>query len=132
MEMTETKIREMVDRFYARVRDDERLGPVFEERVEGRWPRHLDTMVEFWTSALVGPGHYSGSPRAVHARIAGIDETHFDRWLALFEVTLAEVFEPAVAQSVLRRARAMARGLLHGINTRPTGPGSDLPMTERA
>ena len=38
----------LVDTFYTRVRADELLGPIFDERIQDRWERHLDLMYRFW------------------------------------------------------------------------------------
>ena len=122
----ELLIREMVDHFYERVRQDPLLGPVFEARLEGRWPNHLDKMVDFWTSALLRSGRYAGNPRATHAAIPDISSLHFERWLELFEQTLADTFDATAAAVIHGRARAMARGLMHGIHNQHPG----LPITE--
>lgn len=104
-------IRSMVDAFYARVRDDEMLGPIFEAHVQGGWPQHLDKMVDFWSAALLRQPGYSGNPRSVHARL-DIGPAHFQRWLRLFRTTLAELFEPELAAAIHARAQMMAGGLL--------------------
>ena len=45
---TESVIGALVDRFYAKVRRDPALGPVFEEAIaEEDWPEHLATMRRF-------------------------------------------------------------------------------------
>ncbi len=122
----EPRIRTMVETFYARVREDPELGPIFDARLSGRWPAHLDKMVDFWTSALLGAGRYAGNPRAAHAQIPNIDRRHFDRWLRLFEGTVTELFDPTTAGRIQARAQAMANALSRGItNGRP-----GLPMTE--
>ena len=122
----EDEIGAMVRDFYARVRDDGLLGPVFEARLAGRWEPHLERMIDFWSSALRQSGRYAGNPRAVHAGIEGIDPLHFDRWLKLFRMTLDELFSPARANVIHGRAQAMAGGLMRGlVNPRP-----GLPMTE--
>jgi len=122
----EPRIRRMVDHFYEQVRADPMLGPVFESRLAGRWPAHLDKMVDFWTSALLGAGRYAGNPRAAHAALPDISPRHFERWLELFEETLAATFDDADAAQIHARARAMAQGLMRGIRNHRPG----LPMTE--
>lgn len=124
--VTESDIRRMVEAFYARVQADPLLGPVFEARLAGRWPAHLDKMVNFWSRSLIAVGRYSGNPRSAHASIEGLDAHHFERWLSLFENTLSELFDPGTASWIHSRAQAMARGLLQGIGNRRPG----LPMTE--
>jgi len=107
----EASIRRMVDDFYTRVRTDPELGPIFAARISNTWPEHLDKMVDFWVTALLHERRYFGHPRAVHARISNLQHAHFDRWLALFDETLQELFADELAASILARAQAMARGL---------------------
>jgi len=108
-------IRLMVDDFYARVREDPELGPVFASRIDNRWPEHLDKMVDFWTTALLHERRYFGNPRGVHAAIAELRSTHFDRWLALFDATLHALFVDDVAAAVLAKSQAMARALTRAL-----------------
>ena len=125
--VSEKAIGRLVERFYARVRADALLGPVFEAHVGEDWSAHLRLMVDFWSSVLLRTGRYAGNPRAVHARLPDLGAHHFRRWLSLFELTLAETFEPRTATAIQTRAQAMAQGLLHGIQSRRPG----LPLTER-
>jgi hemoglobin len=37
-------IKKLVDTFYGKVRKDELIGPVFDERIHDRWPQHLEKM----------------------------------------------------------------------------------------
>ncbi len=104
-------IRTFVERFYGAVERDPVLGPVFEQRIHGVWGPHLDTMVRFWSAVLLREPGYSGAPPVVHRAIEELSSAHFARWLELFNATLAEVFEPAAAESVAMRARQIARGL---------------------
>jgi len=127
-QIDEPRIRQMVVDFYGRVRRDPMLGPVFESRLDGRWPAHLDKMVDFWMSALLAAGRYSGNPRATHSAIPELSSEHFERWLELFEDTLGEMFDEPTAASIHRRARAMAQALMQGARIRRAG----LPMTEAA
>ncbi len=102
----------MVHAFYARVQEDDLLGPVFHARMRGPWSEHLDKMVDFWSAALLREPGYAGNPRSVHARLDGVGPQHFRRWLELFAETLAEIFTEDVADQIHARARMMAGGLL--------------------
>lgn len=105
--ITEAGIHELVHTFYARVREDDLLAPVFEARLSERWTEHLERMVDFWSSVLLASGRFRGNPRARHHAIDEMRPEHFDRWLELFEEVLSEVFPEHVAQDVLWRARRM-------------------------
>lgn len=115
---SESEIRRMVEIFYARVREDSELGPIFERRIGGDWAPHLDRMVDFWTTVLLASGRYRGNPRKAHDAIAEIRPRHFDRWLTLFGQVLDELFEEHVAADILGRARRM-RVVLEGSTRRP-------------
>ncbi len=58
---TETEVAELVATFYAKVRADVVLGPVF-ERHGADWNRHMPKRVAFWSTALCGPKSYRGNP----------------------------------------------------------------------
>ena len=111
----------LVEQFYAKVRTDAVLGPVFAARITD-WAPHLARMKAFWGVILRGEGAFSGSPMALHAAIPGIDQFHFRRWLALFEATLRELEgDPAATALVARRARNIADSLLTGIHIHRDG-----------
>lgn len=111
----------LVERFYARVREDELLGPIFAARI-GNWPPHLARMKQFWGMILRGEGQFSGSPMALHIAIPEIEAGHFLRWLDLFEATLRELEgDPAATGLVIARARSIADSLLIGIRTQRDG-----------
>jgi hemoglobin len=110
---TAESIERMVMMFYSEVRADPLIGPIFERRVAD-WPSHLERMCAFWGSVLrAEPGYRSerGSPLQIHAAMAELDREHFARWLALFERTVSQVFEPTAAAGVVGRAERMAVAL---------------------
>jgi len=100
-------IRRLVDVFYERVREDALLAPIFNGVIQDRWPQHLSTMYRFWETVLLDNHTYAGSPFVPHARLP-IDAQHFDAWLALFTLTVDELFEGAVADEAKWRAGQMA------------------------
>jgi hemoglobin len=81
--VTEEQIAELVDTFYEEVRKDELIGPIFEEHVAD-WDLHMPKMRRFWSSAVLRTGTYSGRPYEAHKKIPGLEQQHFDRWMALF------------------------------------------------
>lgn len=122
----------MVEAFYARIREDELLGPIFSARIEN-WPAHLERMKSFWRSILHNSGEFSGNPMLKHLAIPGLEMAHFSRWLALFYVTLREAEgHPEATKLVGGRARMIADSLLTAIAMRRDGlaawrAGKDLP-----
>ncbi|ACK52119.1 globin [Methylocella silvestris BL2] len=108
-EMIETLIRA----FYARVRDDELIGPIFAARIDD-WEPHLQKMFAFWSSLILMTGAYHGQPMRLHAPLP-IDGAHFDRWLLLFEQTARDVCPPDAAAIFVDRARRVAESLELGV-----------------
>lgn len=107
--LDETILRDLVHRFYDRVRADPVLGPVFAVRITD-WAPHLERMVAFWSSVALMTGRYHGAPVPAHATLP-VTWAHFDRWLDLFRQTATEVCPPAGAAHVIERAERIARSL---------------------
>ncbi|MEQ8396679.1 group III truncated hemoglobin [Thalassobaculum sp.] len=105
--VSEDDISLVVETFYSRAREDDVLGPVFLRHVDD-WPAHFERLKAFWSSVLNLTGRYDGMPMRVHAGIGELSAAHFDRWLALFEETLADTVDPRAAAEFLVRARNMA------------------------
>ena len=59
--ISELEISRLVDAFYAKVRLEPTIGPIFKEQVED-WPTHLALLKSFWCSALLGTGTFKGNP----------------------------------------------------------------------
>ena len=51
-------VKNLVDTFYSKVREDALLGPIFDERIQNRWPAHLAKMYTFWQTILLGEHTY--------------------------------------------------------------------------
>lgn len=120
-------LRRLVDTFYARVRDDGLLGPVFEGAVHD-WPAHLDKLTQFWSQVMLGTHEYSGNPMIAHVRQrAHITPAHFDQWLALWKQVTESMLTPHLAQSLQGRAERMAHGLRAGL----FGPRGETLRYER-
>lgn len=123
----------LVDSFYARIRDDAVLGPIFAERIHD-WPVHLEQMKRFWRSILHNSGEFTGSPISKHIAIPALDASHFAHWLELFYATLRDIEpDPRASELVAGRARAIADSLLTGIAIQREGltgarAGEGLPQ----
>lgn len=100
-------IKQLVDRFYDRVRADTLLGPVFEARIRNSWPQHLEKMYGFWQTVLLGEHTYNGSPFPPHAQLP-IDHQHFAQWIQLFTATIDEMFAGDKTEEAKWRAARMA------------------------
>src|SRR5688572_19092883 len=101
-------IRKLVDAFYEKVRQDELLGPIFNDRIQDRWPQHLEKMYAFWQMVLLHEQAYHGSPFPPHAQLP-IDQSHFERWMELFIATVDTLFAGEKANDAKWRAGKMAQ-----------------------
>ncbi|THK34583.1 truncated hemoglobin [Ensifer sp. MPMI2T] len=81
----------LVDTFYGRVLAHPELGPVFDARLSGRWPEHMEKMKSFWSSVAFRSGAYGGKPVQAHLGIANMSPELFPKWLALFAATLDDI-----------------------------------------
>jgi hemoglobin len=105
----------LVQTFYARVREDAMIGPVFNDAIQD-WPEHLDKLQAFWSSVMLTTGRYKGRPMPAHIRHADrIDGASFARWLALWRETTNELFEAEQAAALQDRAERIAESLQLGI-----------------
>ncbi len=109
----EPMIERLVQAFYARVRQDPVIGPVFTARIAD-WEPHLARMCAFWSSLALMSGRYHGQPMLMHLPLP-IDARHFDRWLVLFEMTAREQCGPAAAEHFVKLARRVGESLELGI-----------------
>jgi hemoglobin len=109
----EAMIERLVHSFYAKIREDALLAPVFDARIRN-WDLHLQRMCVFWSSVALMSGRYHGSPMTKHLPLP-VDAAHFDRWLALFEETARKVCPPEAEAHFVERARRIAESLELGI-----------------
>ena len=112
----EALIDRLVRTFYGKVREDEVLAPVFNQRISA-WEPHLLRMGEFWSSVALMTGIYHGRPMEKHLPLP-VDARHFDRWLQLFREVAHEACPPAAAARFIGRAERIALSLELGIAAR--------------
>eukprot|EP01036_Dinobryon_divergens_P053773 gene53773-71862_t len=126
----EAGLARLVDRFYAAVRADDMIGPLFNDAIHD-WPDHLGKLAAFWSSLMLGSGRYKGMPMAAHLRHRDrITPAMFDRWLSLWrEATEAEM-PPAVAVSMQAKAGRIAENFKLALGSRI--PEVDLGMHHKA
>ena len=117
---TEEEIVDLVHSFYAVVRQDEQLGPVFAQHVKD-WDRHLPKMVDFWSSALRGSARYRGTPMPAHTVLPGLSAALFQRWLQRFRETTDKLPNAALRERANDLAQRIAESLWYGyqLHNRP-------------
>lgn len=125
--VTEEMIHTLVHAFYARVRRDPALGPIF-NRTIADWDRHLAKLCDFWSSVTLMTGRFKGAPMAAHARLPDIRATHFARWLHLFGETAAETCPPDAAALFIAKAEMIGQSLQLGIAATRNEPSARRPV----
>lgn len=107
----EAGLEQLVDAFYARVRADAELGPIFNDAIDD-WPDHLYRLTAFWSSVMLTSGRYKGQPVPAHVKHKDrITPELFDRWLALWARTTDELMEPEGAAELQAKAARIAESL---------------------
>ena len=107
--LDEAMIRAVVHGFYADVRRDPLIGPIFNAAIApDEWPAHLDKLCDFWSATLLRTDRYGGRPLPPHLRIPGLGEEHFRRWLSLFRDTVQRLCPEDVAALFMDRALRIA------------------------
>lgn len=100
-------IKLLVNTFYGKVRSSELLKDIFNNKIEDRWPEHLEKMVRFWQTVLLEEHTYFGSPFVPHAKLPVVKE-HFNGWIALFNSTVDELFAGEKAERAKWQGGRMA------------------------
>jgi len=125
----ETDLERLVPLFYARVRQDLLIGPVFDAAIHD-WDDHLERLVAFWSSVMLTSGRYKGSPMAAHMKhLATITPEMFDRWLALWAEVTTQVLPVHKAQLLQAKAARIAESLKYALYFRlPPCTPADRPQ----
>ncbi|MFC4256212.1 preprotein translocase subunit TatC [Altererythrobacter xixiisoli] len=122
----EQQLTQLIDTFYARVRADAQLGPIFNDAV-GDWPEHLQQLTLFWHSVMCGSGRYKGQPVPAHMRHRDrITPELFTRWLTLWAQTTDELLPAEMAQGLQDRASRIAESLQLALFFRLGPPGQSV------
>ncbi|WP_417317184.1 group III truncated hemoglobin [Emcibacter sp.] len=117
-EITEENIKQLVDLFYARIRQDAELGPIFDVAIgtdDQSWSLHLHRMYDFWSSILLTSGRYHGNPLQKHRDLPPFNLNLFDRWLELFTDTVREIYTPIAAENFITKSQRIADSLRLGL-----------------
>ena len=121
---TEEEVHQLVHGFYARVRQDPVLGPIFDTHIAD-WTPHLAKMVDFWSGALRGTGRFRGTPMPKHVALPGLTVELFQRWLTLFGETTATLGNLPMQERANDLAERIAESLWYGYQI---SRGTSLPQ----
>ncbi|MGE3746402.1 MAG: group III truncated hemoglobin [Sphingomonadaceae bacterium] len=118
----EPGLRHLVSAFYARVRADAELGPIFNGAI-GDWSEHLEKLTDFWSSVMLTSGRYKGQPVPAHMQHRDrITPALFARWLALWAQTTNDLMTPAAAAALQAKAARISESLQLALFFQPRQP----------
>ena len=124
---TESEVAQMVYDFYADVRRDEVLGPIFNSQIHD-WDTHLAKLVNFWSSILLRTGRFTGAPMPLHAAMPGLSAELFQRWLAAFYASNARQSNQAMAAQANAMAERIAQSLWMGYQMHNSSAALPTPL----
>jgi len=110
-------ITRLLRHFYADVRQDPLIGPIFNARIED-WPQHLEVLASFWEGVIGGPNSYSGPMPKRHAPLQ-LEGQHFERWLFLWQANCRAQLPSDVAQEMIGLAQHIADRLRRILGVAP-------------
>ena len=113
---TPAQINAQVAAFYARVRTDALLGPVFANHVDN-WPAHEAKIAAFWRNAILYERSYDGNPQRVHIERPDVRPELFAHWLDLFEEVATQTLPPETATPWVALARRIGVGMKAGVQS---------------
>ncbi|MGD9472519.1 MAG: group III truncated hemoglobin [Novosphingobium sp.] len=111
LDLSEDGLAALVEAFYARVRADAQLGPVFDGAIDD-WPEHLEKLAAFWSSIMLTSGRYKGQPVPAHMKHRDrITPALFNRWLDLWKSTTDDLMSSDAATALQAKAERIAESL---------------------
>jgi hemoglobin len=110
---------DLIKAFYAKVRKDEMLGPIFNPIIKD-WDSHEIHIASFWERNLFFSGDFEGNPLKKHQEVDAFHDNiitmeHFGQWINLWLETINESYEGEIAEKAKRMARKMASFLFMNI-----------------
>jgi hemoglobin len=111
-------IRRLLRHFYADVRQDALIGPIFNAQIKD-WPHHLQIIASFWQTLIGGPRTYARPMPMKHVRLH-LKEEHFERWLFLWQANCRAQLPIGPAREMIELANQIGDKLrlILGISTR--------------
>lgn len=108
------EIYQVVQSFYAVVRKDALLAPIFNKMIpESQWDGHLNKITDFWSSIVFNTYEYFGDPMQKHIDMDKsmhhvIDQSYFDRWLDIWYENIDRQYMGINANTMKDKARNIA------------------------
>ncbi len=128
--ITEDDIAALTKVFYAMVRRDDILGPIFNAKIgtdDEKWAPHIEHINNFWSGIFLKTRRFDGNPMAKHAPLPGISPAHFTRWLELFAIAGEKTLPAAKQEQFNQTANRIAKSLQMGLAVHFAARDDDTP-----
>ena len=116
--ITSEQIDALVKAFYARIRTDDVLGPIFLNAIgtsDSAWRAHEARIASFWRNATGIDRSFSGNPMLKHLANSDILPEHFHIWLTLFRETANATLPAEAALGISELADRIGKSLAMGL-----------------
>jgi hemoglobin len=121
-----------IDRFYARVLQDDVLAPLFLEVARIDLATHLPRIKAYWRKMLLGHAGYRRHMMQKHRNLdrrMPLEGAHYERWLSLFEAALTESGSGPCAERARTLARRIAGNMRRNLETGRDTPKKKDPIS---
>ncbi len=111
-------IEKLIDVFYEKVHKEPKLSPYF-KIPEDKWKIHLERTTNFWENWLFNSQNYNGGLMWAHLeknREIPIKTAQFERWLALWFLSIDELFKGEKADFLKVKALELGQFMNKRIN----------------
>jgi hemoglobin len=115
-------VRSVIVAFYAKVRRDPVLGPVFENIVGDHWDTHIEKVCSFWFYVTRLDRSYNARDfMPAHIKHPTIQAELLPIWLRLFRQTAKELCTTEIADALIDIAERMAVSIEMSLTRRDNG-----------
>jgi len=111
-----------VDAFYQQMLADTRLAPIFIDVAKIDLATHLPHIKNYWCKLLLGDKSYQRHTMNIHRLVHGkrsLEVADFRRWLALFTITVDQLFSGEKAERAKKVATTIAKNMEAALQAGP-------------
>ena len=123
----------LVRAFYGKALIDPIIGFIFTDVARLDLEAHVPRIASFWETVLLGARTYSGGAFRPHVELnerVRLRGGHFQRWLALWEETVDELFEGERAELAKAHARRVAQAFYARLRELERGEPGAITTTD--
>lgn len=110
-------IEKLIMHFYSKVRADEKISFLFKDI---NWQHHIPVIVDFWETIILDNPVYKKNAMEVHYDVnkkTPLIKDYFESWIALFLLSVDELFEGKNATLAKTRAKSIADVMFFKMST---------------